>query len=69
MEDVRINFACKSSTPRWFKELTFKVGPQNGVTSGRSQLGGVPLIEQKRQRKLTGLQQQQEENQQRKRET
>ena len=70
MDDVRIKFSCKSPHPRWLKQLTFKVGPNNGVTSsGRGMFGGVPLMEQKRRRKLTGLQQQEEEYQQRKRET
>lgn len=60
--DVRINFSCKSPHPHWFTELTFKVGPQNGVTSyGSSMFGGVPLKEQQRQKKLTGLQKQQED--------
>ena len=61
MDGVRINFSCKSPHPRWFTELTFKVGPQNDFTLGRGQFGGVPLKEQKRRKKLTGLQQQQEE--------
>ena len=67
--DVRINFydstintiGDKSPHSCWLNELTFKVGAQNGVTSyACGMFGGVPLREQKRRKKLTGLQKQQE---------
>ena len=61
--DVRINFCAikgnpigdKSGHPCWLKEFTFKVGPQNGVTSyGSGMFGGVPLREEKRRKKIEG---------------
>ena len=76
--DVRINFydstintiGDKSPHSCWLNELTFKVGPQNGVTSyACGMFGGVPLREQKRRKKLPELQKQQEEEKQREKES